>query len=92
MASANAVADANAHGLRRAESLWFFDGNIVFRAEDTLFRVYKGVLIRESEFFASMLSLPQPPNRETYGECAMVTVQESALDMKLLLSALFDAK
>lgn len=40
--------------------LWFCDGSIVLRAEDTLFRVHKSQLARHSAFFRDLFSLPQP--------------------------------
>jgi hypothetical protein len=40
--------------------LWFCDGSIILRAEDTLFRVHKSQLARHSPFFRDLFSLPQP--------------------------------
>ncbi|KAG2125023.1 hypothetical protein DEU56DRAFT_873160 [Suillus clintonianus] len=40
--------------------LWFSDGSIVLRAENTLFRVHKSQLARHSAFFRDLFSLPQP--------------------------------
>ena len=45
----------------RCEDLWFEDGNVVLRAEDTYFKVYEGILSRESPVFVDMFSLPHPP-------------------------------
>ncbi|KAH7926421.1 hypothetical protein BV22DRAFT_1111714 [Leucogyrophana mollusca] len=46
--------------LTRHTDLWFTDGSIVFKAENTLFRVHKSQLSRHSPFFHDLFSLPQP--------------------------------
>lgn len=51
----NALAEASKHA-----DLWFSDGSIILRAEDTLFRVHKSQLARHSAFFRDLFSLPQP--------------------------------
>ncbi|KAG1815401.1 hypothetical protein EV424DRAFT_1628024, partial [Suillus variegatus] len=51
----NALAEASKH-----TDLWFCDGSIILRAEDTLFRVHKSQLARHSAFFRDLFSLPQP--------------------------------
>jgi hypothetical protein len=43
----------------RCEELWYEDGTVVLRAGNFLYRVYSGMLSRESAFFRSMFSLPQ---------------------------------
>ncbi|KAH7885812.1 hypothetical protein F5I97DRAFT_1808537 [Phlebopus sp. FC_14] len=43
----------------RHSDLWFSDGSIVLRAEDTLFRVHKSLLARHSGFFHDLFTLPQ---------------------------------
>ena len=40
--------------------LWFDDGSVVCRAEDTLFRVHMSQLARHSLCFQDMFMLPQP--------------------------------
>ncbi|KAG1899490.1 uncharacterized protein F5891DRAFT_1233197 [Suillus fuscotomentosus] len=54
-AEGNALAEASKH-----TDLWFCDGSIILRAEDTLFRVHKSQLARHSAFFRDLFSLPQP--------------------------------
>lgn len=37
--------------LERCNELWFDDETVVLQAENVIFRVYMGILIRHSEFF-----------------------------------------
>ncbi|KAJ8473227.1 hypothetical protein ONZ45_g16370 [Pleurotus djamor] len=46
--------------LRRHQDLWFPDGSVVCRAENTLFRVHMYQLARRSICFRDMFSVPQP--------------------------------
>ncbi|KZV92470.1 hypothetical protein EXIGLDRAFT_836466, partial [Exidia glandulosa HHB12029] len=55
------------------ESFWYDDGDLVLQAETTQFKVHRFMLIRESEFFKAMLSLPA-----TDGDKAIVEGTESA--------------
>lgn len=40
------------------ESLWYEDGNIVLQAQCVLFKVHRGILARQSDFFKNMFTLP----------------------------------
>lgn len=46
--------------LKRHNDLWFYDGSLVCRAENTLFRVHMSLLARHSVCFEDMLAIPQP--------------------------------
>jgi hypothetical protein len=46
----------------RHADLWFSDGSVILKAEDTLFRVHISQLSRHSAFFRDLFSLPQPPH------------------------------
>lgn len=79
----------------RSEEVWFEDGNIVLRAQDVLFRVYKGILSRESPVFMDLFKLPQPEQQKEVHEesgCPVVEVQEKAEDMEMFLTVLLDSK
>ncbi|KAL1951342.1 hypothetical protein VTO73DRAFT_491 [Trametes versicolor] len=72
---------------------WFEDGNIVIVAQDTAFRVHRGILARRSEMFSGMFAVPQPENEadiEKIDGCPMVRVQDSLHDFKHFLRALYD--
>ena len=75
--------------------LWFDDGNVVLVAEDTGFRVYRGLLARYSEIFRDMFRLPQPETTaaETYEGCPIVRMAEDgAEEWERVLGVLHDAK
>lgn len=76
-------------------SCWFNDGTVVLQAEHTLFKVYKGILARESEVFRTMLSLPQPAtlsDSEKYGDCQLVVLQDKAEDIVTFVRVINDYK
>ncbi|GJE92821.1 BTB domain-containing protein [Phanerochaete sordida] len=75
--------------LVRSEEVWFDDGNIVLQAEGTLFKVYRGILSRESPFFRDMFSLPQTVDTvsDCYDGCPIIAVHDSPNEMKKFLSA-----
>lgn len=43
----------------KSDELWYPDGTVILRAEDTLFCVYSGILSQHSVVFMDMFSLPQ---------------------------------
>ncbi|KAM5544909.1 hypothetical protein V8D89_001807 [Ganoderma adspersum] len=52
------------------KEFWFEDGNVVVVAEDTAFKLYKGVLSSVSPVFKDLFSMPQPePVAETTDGC-----------------------
>lgn len=74
-------------------SCWFDDGNIVLQAEQTLFKVYKGILSRESEVFKTMISLPRFATlleSEKYEDSQLVILPDQAEDVATLLRAIND--
>lgn len=73
-------------------TLWFEDGNILLRAEDVLFKVYKGFLCKQSSVFADMLSLPQPSTaaEDLCDGCPIVRMSDASAALEVLLSAMFD--
>ncbi|KAJ3558802.1 hypothetical protein NM688_g713 [Phlebia brevispora] len=72
------------------ESLWFDDGNIILRAEDTMFRVYRGVLCRASDVFKDLFDIPQPSDPETIDGIPVVRMPDSALELADVLDILFN--
>ncbi|KAI0087554.1 hypothetical protein BDY19DRAFT_994870 [Irpex rosettiformis] len=75
--------------------IWFSDGNIVLRAEQTLFRVYRGILCRASPIFRDMLHIGHSQScnpADTYEECPLVVMAgDSAVDMRTFLRTLHDS-
>jgi hypothetical protein len=80
----------------RSADVWYDDGTLVIRAENTLFRVYRGILASQSDIFKDMLSVPQPSgadaDAETIEDCAVVRVQDTAGDMTRFLRALHETR
>lgn len=77
----------------QADGLWFEDGNLILKAENTLFRVYGGLLAARSSVFRDMLGFPPPEDgNATMDGCPIVTVYDSAKDMAYFLRAVFDSR
>ncbi|TCD68722.1 hypothetical protein EIP91_010006 [Steccherinum ochraceum] len=76
-------------GYTRGE-LWFDDGNVILVAEKTAFRVYQGVLSKNSEIFRDMFTIPQPADAEKLEGCPVVHLSDSQKDLERFLSAVFD--
>ncbi|KAJ7643416.1 hypothetical protein DFH06DRAFT_1097138 [Mycena polygramma] len=77
---------------RRVEELWFPDGTLVLTTETALFRVYGGLLAKESPIFHDMLQMPQPTERPTLDNCPVVDLPDNGRDVEFFLKALFDYK
>ena len=72
--------------------LWFDDGNIILIAEDTPFKVHRGMLMHTSEVLKDILSIPQPPvldDSEMMDGIAIVHVSDTWKDLSYMLSALY---
>ena len=83
----------DASQLTRCEELWFEDGTVVLRAEDTIFRVYRGVLCRQSSVFKDLFEVPQPANGECYEGCPLVHMEATpAEDLRDILLAIHDVE
>ncbi|RDX51175.1 hypothetical protein OH76DRAFT_1555286 [Lentinus brumalis] len=79
--------------LQRDTSFWFEDGNVVVVAQQTAYRVHRGVLSRHSETFSGLFTLPRPvdgASDEKVEGCPGVRVTDSSHDFKHLLHALYD--
>lgn len=75
------------------DDVWFDDGTVVFQAENTLFKVYRGTLKAQSPFFNDLFALPQQESEqslEMYEDCPLVHMQDSAADVRILLKAMMD--
>lgn len=56
----------------RSQQYYFSRGDLVIQIEDTLFRLYSGILESHSDFFRDMLSMPSNDNQEgTSDECPL---------------------
>ncbi|KAJ7102721.1 hypothetical protein C8R44DRAFT_808425 [Mycena epipterygia] len=81
--------------LNRVEDLWFEEDNLIIRAENSIFRVSRGVLAARSPVFRSMLfDLPKPNPERTiimYG-CPVIQLRHSPEDVTYFLKAIFDSE
>ncbi|KAJ7437426.1 hypothetical protein FB451DRAFT_1449734 [Mycena latifolia] len=76
---------------RADSSLWYSDGNLVIHAGHMIFRVYRGMLARQSPLLREMVS---PSKLSTYGViegCPVLDIPHSASETAYFLAAIFDA-
>ncbi|KAF7368556.1 BTB domain-containing protein [Mycena venus] len=83
-------------GLTRVPDLWFTDGSLIVRAENTISRVSGAVLAARSSVFQDMLSFPQPGSpttleAETFDGVPIVELQDLAAEVEPFLRAIFDS-
>lgn len=80
----------------RDQDLYFDDGSIVLSASDTdagdlvMFRVHKSMLVKNSKVFKDMLSIPTPPEMESYDGLPVVHLHDDAKELKDFLGVLYD--
>ncbi|KAH8103818.1 hypothetical protein BXZ70DRAFT_665594 [Cristinia sonorae] len=72
----------------RSVELWFPDGTVILRAEETHFRVYSGILSLHSPIFRDLFTLPQPLDDEVYDGCPVVSLQDGAEELGEFLKVL----
>ena len=70
--------------------VWYEDGNVVLQAENTQFKVFRGVLAEASTVFKDMFSFPQPSSsgQELVEGCPVVFLTDSAEEVRYMLRAL----
>ena len=88
--------------LQRHPDLWFDDGSVICRAQDTLFRVHMSQLARHSVCFRDMFSvgsfsdptisssIVQDDGSAAFENCPVIVLHDSAEDVGNLLTALYD--
>ena len=81
----------NTDELRRDPDVWFPDGSVVLLADNTLFKVYAGILRKHSQVFDDLFTIPQPPHSETYDGCPLIPLYgDTALDVHDFLLVIHD--
>ena len=73
----------------KTTDFWFPDGNVILLVEDIAFKVHQGQLVRHSDVFRDMFSLP-PPASETLDGIPWVQLHDDPSDVLHLLRALYD--
>ena len=70
---------------------WFDDGNIILIAQQTGFRIFRGLLAVQSTVFADMFAAASSQPDETLDGCPVVHLTDSPLDLAHLLRILLPA-
>ncbi|KAJ7122635.1 hypothetical protein C8R43DRAFT_1076340 [Mycena crocata] len=77
--------------LDRHASLWYPDGNLIIRAGSHEFRVFRGILTKQSVYFADVLCAVELSTHDTSEGCSVLTLPYSGPEMAYFLAAIFDA-
>lgn len=85
---ASPVQPTSQNDLIMSTNVWFEDGTIVIQAESTVFRVYKGILQRDSTVFNDMFSIPQPDDAPTFWGAPLVELKDEARELEIFLDTL----
>ncbi|KIJ29134.1 hypothetical protein M422DRAFT_269564 [Sphaerobolus stellatus SS14] len=77
-------------GWTKHPELYFPDGTVVLLCDDTLFKVYAGILSVQSEIFRDMFSLTahQPVEIEKHDGCPLVRLADDKEELAHFLKAL----
>lgn len=71
--------------LRRSSEFWYQDGTIIFVAQDTAFRIYRGLLAQHSIVFRGLFMVPQPEDAEQIDGCLVVRISDHPRDFEYML-------
>ena len=80
--------------LIRSQDVWYDDGNVVIQTENTVFKVFRGILASNSPVFADMFSVPQPTSvtgPDVYDSCPLIQIYDTPEDAGHFLKAIHDA-
>lgn len=73
--------------------VWFEDGTVVLQADNTVFRVYAGLLSRHSAYFNDLFSAPRPANTDSYEGCLLIIMRgDSSAAVRNFLLAMLDVE
>ncbi|KAJ7605448.1 hypothetical protein DFH06DRAFT_1252854 [Mycena polygramma] len=65
-----AADSSESHPLQRSRDVWFEDGTVVLRAEQPLFRVYRGILAAQSPtIFKDTFDMPKTCPSQWHRKC-----------------------
>lgn len=73
---------------KRHEHFWFEDGNIVLVAQQTAFKVYRGLLSAQSTVFFDMFQASCRDESEIFADSPMIHLSDSPHDLAYFLEAL----
>jgi hypothetical protein len=81
---------ASSSTLQKDSHVYFHDGNIVFVAGVTCFRVHQSLVAKHSSIFRDMLSIPQPQAQDIYDGVATVDLQDDPDILRALLRVIYE--
>ncbi|KAI0640933.1 hypothetical protein C8Q79DRAFT_1014771 [Trametes meyenii] len=73
------------------KEFWLEDGTIILVAGNFAFRVYQGLLTKQSEVFRDMFASCVPGKGESYAGCPLVHMPDSPEDLRRLLRVILPA-
>ncbi|KAK6997484.1 BTB domain-containing protein [Favolaschia claudopus] len=80
---------------KHVDDLWFPDATIIIQAENSLFRVYSGILVAHSSVFRNMIAFPQHSPQQAgdsaVDNLAVVHLSDRAAEVEVFLRAIFDS-
>ncbi|KAH8823693.1 hypothetical protein DL96DRAFT_1615243, partial [Flagelloscypha sp. PMI_526] len=78
--------------LSQDPDLWYSDGGVVLQAGNSLYRVYQGILSKQSSVFADMFSLAQSGNEisDKYEDCPLIVMYDDESEAADFLRCIFD--
>ena len=77
---------------KRDAEVWFEDGNVIVVADDTAFKVHRGVLSLHSEVFRDMFALATPDfsgYSPVVTTCPVVHLSDTANEIETLLGIMY---
>ncbi|KAJ7115386.1 hypothetical protein C8R44DRAFT_855384 [Mycena epipterygia] len=77
--------------LERVESLWYPDGNLVIHAGSVIFRVYRGMLAKQSPVLGELLHPSKLSRYDVFDGCTVLHLPYSGTETIYFLAAIFDA-
>jgi BTB/POZ domain len=71
-------------------TLYFGDGNVILRCQNTYFRVHRTLLTRNSPVFREIFDERDRDGYEPFRGCILLTLDDDADDMQQLLNKVYD--
>lgn len=78
------------YSLRHHPVFYFVDGNICLIAQQTVFKIYKGLLAKDSAVFSDMGAIPTPKDQEMHDGTPCVRLDDSADDLEELFHLMWN--
>jgi hypothetical protein len=76
----------------RSSEVWYEDGNVIIRAESTLFRVHRSILSAHSPVLRNSLASLSDVYPSIIDGCPVLSLVDSAMDTSHFLKAMIDRR